>query len=82
MTICDICGNSVLKTTAGEVCDVGNALGTAGCASNCKSITANWVCNTGVSPNVCYKCGNLVREYLEICDDGNNADNDGCNSTC
>jgi len=55
------------KADPGEVCD-GNAL----------------KCSFGASCNncVCQLCGNSVREGDESCDDGNNANNDGCSAIC
>ena len=29
-----------------------------------------------------YRCGNGVTEGVEACDDGNNANGDGCNEIC
>ena len=32
--------------------------------------------------NQCSRCGNGIRELAESCDDGNNADLDGCGAEC
>jgi len=69
-----------------EVCDVGNNLGTTGCAVGCGSITAGYSCSG--EPSFCTMlCGNSVNNtnpptYTELCDDGNTVSSDGCSSTC
>lgn len=64
-----------------ETCDDGNLISGDGCSSSC-TIETNYVCNTTPNPNVCYKCGNNILQYLEECDDGNNVSGDGCSATC
>ncbi len=89
------CGNGV--TTAGEVCDDGNATEGDGCDSNCTPTA----CGNGVvSPSVIcddrhlvngdgcdatFKptgCGSGVRTGSEACDDGNLVAGDGCEANC
>jgi cysteine-rich repeat protein len=63
---CDLCGNGILDTAVGEVCDDGNRVDGDGCDSNCKP--------TG--------CGNGIVTAGEGCDDGNHVDCDGCRADC
>ena len=51
---------------SGELCVTDTCDPTAGCASS-------------VTPNC---CGNGLTEGTEECDDGNDVDGDGCDSTC
>lgn len=88
-----MCGNSVVES--GEACDDGNDTSGDGCNSSClielgSPCTLNddcvsTLCDTTQATSVCeapLTCGNGVLESGEACDDGNNVDNDGCNSSC
>jgi MYXO-CTERM domain-containing protein len=61
------CGDGVLNTTAGEVCDDGNTTGGDGCSANCLSTEI---------------CGNGILDPGEACDDGNTTGGDGCSADC
>ncbi len=63
------CGNNILETSEGEVCDDGNIVDGDGCRADCRSNET---------------CGNSVIDLAlgETCDDGNNTDGDGCSSDC
>lgn len=63
------CGNEVVDTNSGEVCDDGNILNGDGCAESCKSDET---------------CGNGIKDVAvgEVCDDGNNHDGDSCSADC
>ncbi len=75
-----LCGDGILDM--GEVCDDGNPNGGDGCAADCKTVEANYVCPT---PNkACVYtvvCGDGKIQGLETCDDGNKAGGDGCSGT-
>lgn len=43
---------------------------------------AGELCNTGVNPNRCTKCGNGIVNPGEFCDDGNDQNDDGCDNNC
>jgi len=66
------CGDSVVDSAFGEICDDGNNLGGAPseCAPGCKSYGAG--------------CGDGVTQTAsgEQCDDGNTVDGDACTSFC
>nr|MBA3454314.1 DUF4215 domain-containing protein [Deltaproteobacteria bacterium] len=87
------CGNNVLE--AGEICDDGNTTNGDGCEASCRltngeECTMNNQCDSGVcdltnNPGICEPantCGNSAVEVGEICDDGNTANGDGCESNC
>ncbi len=63
------CGNGLVDTTLGEVCDDGNNLDDDGCSADCKSDET---------------CGNGVLDFVkgEQCDDGNLTELDGCSRDC
>jgi cysteine-rich repeat protein len=76
----------------GEVCDDGNNLSGDGCAAGCLEVEKPWECP---QVGLCQLyCGNGVFDGSdprinlvgpsknEKCDDGNNADGDGCSSWC
>ena len=63
-----VCGDGVLNTQAGEVCDDGNTDEGDGCDGLCQNVTA--------------VCGDGLVELPETCDDGNVADGDGCDASC
>lgn len=84
-----VCGNGHVET--GETCDDGNASGGDGCSAQCGT-EPGWTCpDEGVA---CVKsgnggneprpegCGNGIVEDTETCDDGNQADGDGCSALC
>jgi fibro-slime domain-containing protein len=78
------CGNGIVEQ--GEACDQGPQLnglfygdGT-GCSKTC---TKEPKCRTGTVTQACdTSCGNGNIELGEDCDDGNQANGDGCSSTC
>ena len=67
------CGDGVPQTANGEECDYGpdnDPRGEAtygGCLDNCK-----------LGPH----CGDGIPQASELCDDGNDSDNDGCTTAC
>lgn len=88
--LCTKCGDGIL--TAGETCDAPGTPGSNGCTVDCKVDSTYWSCTTQydsvrkVSYSQCthVPCGNGNRNATagENCDDGNNANGDGCTSTC
>jgi cysteine-rich repeat protein len=62
-----ICGDGVKNI--GETCDAGS--------SNCTELG---LCNDDCTGIV--TCGDNVIECVEVCDDGNSTDGDGCSSSC
>ncbi|MDQ3335644.1 MAG: OmpA family protein [Myxococcota bacterium] len=85
----NVCGNGEIEGT--EACDDGNQIPNDGCENNCKksdgqTCTGNDQCESGIcNNNVCQpnnQCGNGVREGSEVCDDGNQTPNDGCENNC
>ncbi len=85
---CTLCGDGTLQD-ATEQCDDGNFQSGDGCSALCE-IEAGAVC---LIPGVlCSVCGNGYIEFTayrdddfadpEQCDDGNQEDDDGCNSSC
>ena len=69
-----------------EVCDDGNVENGDGCSADGATVESGWVCSGGDASkaDLCLaaSCGDGVRAGAEECDDGNNADNDGCASDC
>jgi cysteine-rich repeat protein len=67
----EACGDGVVDTACGEVCDDHNTAGSDGCAGNCKSTEV---------------CGNHIidSEVGEVCDDGdkNGTPGDPCSANC
>lgn len=70
----ETCGNDVIDTTIGEICDDGPskkvngvAVSGDGCSANCQSRET---------------CGNRIRDVGEVCDDGNDIVGDGCSQSC
>src|SRR5512133_2367136 len=63
------CGNRIVETSEGEICDDGNLKSGDGCSANCKSEE---------------KCGNGIPDTSvgELCDDGNTSSGDGCSADC
>lgn len=76
------CGDTLLRTAAGEECDDSNLSAGDGCSPDCK-VEAGWECNTEDWPSVCtLKCGNGLVEDNEVCDDGDRDRLDGCDQNC
>jgi cysteine-rich repeat protein len=63
------CGDGVVNSDKGEVCDDGNTRSGDGCSADCMSTEV---------------CGNNILDTAagELCDDGNTRDGDGCSSKC
>src|SRR5262249_30087937 len=63
------CGDGILDTAKGEVCDDGNNTSGDGCAGDCKSLEV---------------CGNGIVDTAkgEQCDDANMVNNDQCHNNC
>jgi fibro-slime domain-containing protein len=77
------CGDGIVQTDLGEVCDDGNRLSGDGCAPNCKLVEPYFTCpSQGGKCTSTIACGNSKREPGEECDDGNTNSNDGCTSAC
>lgn len=82
------CGNSIVDTTLGEVCDNGINGAGDGCSDDCKTIEVGWNCNiiNGKSGRCTPICGDGILVGIETqagrCDDGNTIANDGCSATC
>ena len=87
------CGNGKLE--AGEFCDDGNIELADGCNANCKiengtqcaenDACASAICDATNATPVCESidtCGNNIVETLEVCDDGNITNGDGCDENC
>lgn len=87
--IAAFCGNGIVETQFGEVCDDGNKVSADGCSSSCKP-ESGWNCQTpATGATFCVKnlgvgfCGNGLVEGGEQCDDGFPLMNgDGCTVTC
>jgi fibro-slime domain-containing protein len=77
------CGDGILSTSLGEVCDDGNNVSGDGCTANCKQVEQGYVCPTPGDPCVyTVKCGDGKIAGDETCDDGNTAPGDGCDDKC
>ncbi|MFC1641276.1 DUF4215 domain-containing protein [Myxococcota bacterium] len=75
-----LCGDG--RTEGGEVCDDGNAADGDGCAADCLSVEAGWVCRKPGVPCT-PQCGDgTILAGWEECDDGNRDNGDGCSATC
>lgn len=64
-----LCGDGILNTAAGEVCDLGSSaigMDSALCDDSCHPIV----------------CGDGTKDPREVCDDGNLKSHDGCSETC
>ena len=84
-TCSEVCGDG--KHVGDEACDDGNTVSEDGCSAQCAVETAcGYSCGGGslTTPDTCAAtaCGDGIRASDEVCDDGNTADGDGCNSTC
>ncbi len=65
-----LCGNGIIDTAAGEVCDDGNIVDGDGCSADC---TSNESCGNGI----------VDKANGEVCDKGaDNASCDGCSADC
>jgi cysteine-rich repeat protein len=77
------CGNSIVDTASGEVCDNG-ANGADGCSDDCKTVQDGWNCNQidGKSGRCTPICGDGKLVGYETrtgyCDDANTNNEDGC----
>src|SRR3989338_93069 len=79
-------------TFQGEQCDDGNINNGDGCEGDCTLTVScgDYVCNGGENCGVCAadcgvckaECGNGILEIPEQCDDGNGANDDGCDAQC
>ena len=77
-----LCGNDLIDD--GEDCDSDDLNG-----QNCAEVTGfpngNLACDNDAcvfDTSACFGCGDGVANADEECDDGNNDDNDGCDSAC
>ena len=78
----EACGDGVLNTANGELCDDANTLSGDGCNSLCL-VEADWICPTPGQPCVFNAvCGDGILASVEACDDANNIDGDGCRADC
>ncbi|CAI2380327.1 unnamed protein product [Moneuplotes crassus] len=82
---CEIyCGDGI--KTGSEQCDDGNLIAGDGCAANCTFETDLTCTGQGASIQCSRICGNgilLASDNLTTyCDDGDQADGDGCDSNC
>ncbi len=86
------CGDGVVQVGV-DVCDDGNAVNGDGCETSClltngQPCTLGQQCDSMVCDPVMMVCepanvcGNGIREGAEICDDGNTANGDGCETSC
>ncbi|MCA9577157.1 MAG: DUF4215 domain-containing protein [Myxococcales bacterium] len=75
-SVCQNCGNGTVE--GNEACDGGGNTSN-GCSATC-TVQPNYTCVN----NVCYRCGDGVRDTAagETCDDGNNVGGDGCSLAC
>src|SRR5262252_4793788 len=63
------CGDGKIDTTAGEICDDGNARSGDGCAGDCKTIEPDYACpQPGKACTYLVKCGDGVLGGIEQCD--------------
>ncbi len=65
---CGYCGDGIVQTSLGEVCDDGGIENCDGCEGLCQRLDA--------------VCGDGVLECTEECDDGNTVPGDGCEPDC
>ncbi|CAI2384176.1 unnamed protein product [Moneuplotes crassus] len=83
----DDCGDGKIITTMPTTyCDDGNTSSNDGCSSTC-AIESGWICSGGTTStaDTCSDdCGDgkVMDVQAGYCDDNNNNDGDGCNSTC
>ena len=75
------CGDAIVNSHAGELCDDGNTNAGDGCGATCLIETGGGG-GGGGGGGTTPVCGNGTIETGEQCDDGNTANGDGCSSTC
>jgi cysteine-rich repeat protein len=82
------CGDGIRAAT--ETCDDGNMIAGDGCSSMCTT-DPGYRCDdptvpphSAAAPDACQaaRCGDGFRVGLEMCDDANSINGDGCSSTC
>ncbi len=76
------CGDGIVQTDQGEVCDEGTHQGSPGCSADCLSKDATCTCTPGQAC-VCQTptCGDGIVQVGEQCDD-KNSQYPGCSATC
>jgi len=76
------CGDGIVQTDQGEVCDQGTHQGSPGCSADCLSKDATCTCTPGQAC-VCQTptCGDGIVQVGEQCDD-KNSQYPGCSATC
>jgi len=78
-----VCGDGLLETSQGEVCDDANVAADDGCSADCTTIEEGFACGTpGQLCVVTHVCGNGLVEDTEGCDDQNTVSGDGCHDDC
>jgi len=77
---CAKCGDGVVSTAFGEVCDDLNATAGDGCSADCTQVEPSYNC---FFPGYdCVRCGDGVRQPGEECDEGSSSDAVGCDARC
>lgn len=77
------CGNGILESHLGEVCDDGNDEGGDGCSPNCTAVETGFACPwPGQECLSTVVCGDGKVSGAETCDDGDDEGGDGCSATC
>ncbi len=91
------CGDGIVQTFRGEVCDDGNTSDGDLCSSLCVptecgdgAVNPGEACDDGNTDNndgcssacIPEECGDGITQDSEECDDGNTNDEDGCNTEC
>ena len=74
------CGDGVINTGGGEVCDQGQYQGSPGCSADCKTQDPGYKCLPAEQCVALFQCGNGRIERGETCDPPNPGK--GCNATC
>ena len=75
------CGDGILDTAAGEVCDDGNFKSGDGCSGNCRAIEKDYACPMPGKPcTYLVKCGDGMLGGIEQCDPPNVGH--GCSADC
>jgi cysteine-rich repeat protein len=88
-----VCGPSANECDPEELCDgtgvdcpadvtINDCIDDDGCCLNTVAGTPNGPCNNNNDNDCPIVCGNGALEAGEVCDDGNNVDEDGCSSDC
>jgi cysteine-rich repeat protein len=82
-----VCGNGLVEP--GEGCDDGNRSPGDGCSPDCTQECyfncGGWTCGSVPLPHSCITtamCGDGLRTWPELCDDGNIKPGDGCSADC